>query len=116
MSDITFHCPECNQELEAPAEMAGEDVPCPACESQIKVPQQKTRKDVDLADISIGGEPIDESKPEEEPVAEEEASAPGQTEEDKCPNCDEAMEAGAVLCVNCGYHKKMGKVIETDLS
>lgn len=33
-----------------------------------------------------------------------------------CLNCGAAMESDALLCVKCGYHTKLGKVIETNLS
>jgi DNA-directed RNA polymerase subunit RPC12/RpoP len=38
MADITFKCPRCHNELEAPDEMYGERVDCPSCESPITVP------------------------------------------------------------------------------
>ncbi len=31
----------------------------------------------------------------------------------KCSNCGSAMEPEAVLCVSCGFHSGLGKVIET---
>jgi len=33
----------------------------------------------------------------------------------KCPSCDAVMEADAVLCLNCGFHTKLGKKINTSL-
>ena len=39
MSDITFHCPHCNQQLEAPPEMAGTEIICPACNEQFTAPK-----------------------------------------------------------------------------
>ena len=33
-----------------------------------------------------------------------------------CPACGQAMESGSVLCVVCGYHTKLGKKIQTDLT
>ncbi len=38
MADITFRCPFCQQELTAPAEMAGQTLQCPACQQEITVP------------------------------------------------------------------------------
>ena len=37
MSEITFNCPFCQQELSAPAEMAGQSLACPACQQTIAV-------------------------------------------------------------------------------
>ena len=36
--DITFHCPNCGQEIEAPGDMAGTDAECPMCGTPIHVP------------------------------------------------------------------------------
>lgn len=35
---LSFFCSVCNQEIEAPAEMAGRACECPACEAPITVP------------------------------------------------------------------------------
>ncbi len=112
MPEITFQCPKCNQKLEAPAEMAGEVIECPSCQSEITIPADKTRKDLDLTDIAIGGEVVEEDQPQQASGEAEDSSTTGNI----CPNCNEPMDPGAVLCVKCGYHQKMGKVIETDLS
>jgi len=37
--DIKFSCPHCEQHLEAPAEMAGTELPCPTCEKDIRIPE-----------------------------------------------------------------------------
>ena len=38
MSDITFNCPHCMQNLEAPEDMAGELIDCPSCSTRIAIP------------------------------------------------------------------------------
>ncbi len=38
MTDINFDCPHCQQNLEAPLEMAGDSLPCPTCGTLIQVP------------------------------------------------------------------------------
>ena len=38
MEDINFDCPHCNQNLDAPNDMAGETIECPACEEPISIP------------------------------------------------------------------------------
>ena len=38
MSDINFDCPQCNQNLDAPPDMAGETIECPACQESIVIP------------------------------------------------------------------------------
>jgi len=91
MADFSFACPSCKQVLEASDDMAGQVVECPACQQQIAVPA------------------LEAAAPAEEAV-EEVAAAAG-----KCPSCGKAMEADAVLCVNCGFHLKLGKKINTSL-
>jgi predicted Zn finger-like uncharacterized protein len=34
----------------------------------------------------------------------------------KCPSCGQAMAEGAVLCVRCGFHVKLGRKLKTELS
>jgi DNA-directed RNA polymerase subunit RPC12/RpoP len=36
--DVTFTCPNCKQQLEAPASMAGSAINCPACSHQLVIP------------------------------------------------------------------------------
>lgn len=38
MADISFTCPHCKQHLEAPPEMAGEQLSCPTCRKDLKIP------------------------------------------------------------------------------
>jgi hypothetical protein len=38
MADINFDCPHCEQNLDAPPDMAGESIECPACEETIEIP------------------------------------------------------------------------------
>lgn len=101
MADIEFNCPECGQVLEAPEEMAGEAIECPACEAGITIPmiEEDAEEDIlvlpNLPNISI-------------PSA---APAP---DENACPECGTTLADGAVLCVACGYHLKLGKKISTE--
>ncbi len=36
--DLTFHCPNCKQELAVDASAAGQTIQCPTCHSEISVP------------------------------------------------------------------------------
>ena len=38
MSDISFYCSHCGQHLDAPPEMAGDQLACPSCDKPIQVP------------------------------------------------------------------------------
>ena len=35
---LSFYCPACRQEIEAPADMASQETECPACAALIRVP------------------------------------------------------------------------------
>jgi hypothetical protein len=37
---LSFLCPSCHQEIEAPAEMAGQESECPTCAAAITVPER----------------------------------------------------------------------------
>jgi len=89
MPDFEFSCPSCGQVLEAPEDMGGEVVECPGCQQQISVPDPRKKATEDsAADPDVGNQ---------------------------CPNCGADLEKDAVLCVSCGYHLKLGKVIDTEL-
>ncbi|OVE76317.1 hypothetical protein BVX97_01410 [bacterium E08(2017)] len=88
MSTISFNCPGCQQPIEAPEEMAGQAAACPTCSQQITIPN---------------------STPEAP------AAAPPAASGNACPSCSAPMEAGAVLCIQCGFHTGMGKKIDTTL-
>lgn len=109
MADIGFACGSCGQNLEAPEEMAGTDVECPSCGATITVPEPAPAQNP--ADIIQQARSEEPSHPEAES---EPAAAPAQT--NACPNCQAVMEPDAVLCVQCGFHKGLGKKISTELS
>jgi DNA-directed RNA polymerase subunit RPC12/RpoP len=84
--DIRFNCAGCGQALEAPPEMSGETVECPSCGRAISVPAAGAAS----------------------------ASPPGAG--GVCPACAARMDPGAVLCLACGYHLKLGRKLETKLT
>lgn len=84
MPDIAFSCPQCEQPLEAPQDMAGETIECPACGQSIQIPAAAA------------------------PALEAQQGTP-------CPSCGSPLEGDSVLCLQCGYHVKLGKHIQTDL-
>jgi len=101
MADIEFECPECGQVLEAPEEMAGESLACPSCEAPITIPSPPA------------------SEPEEAPTFPNLPDFQGnepytETAENVCPDCGATLQDGAVLCVQCGFHLKLGKKISTE--
>jgi hypothetical protein len=43
MSDISLHCPHCQQSLAAPSDMEGMFIDCPACGKQLAIPKGTTK-------------------------------------------------------------------------
>lgn len=103
MADITFACPKCDQELEAPEDVAGATVECPGCGADIRVPGKPRVKSDDP----------DDDDPEDE---DEEIESADAGDEDACPECGAEMEPDAVLCLSCGYHTRLGRRVQTDLN
>lgn len=99
MSDITFSCPNCGEVLEGTDDIVGALVECPTCETQFEVPREDAEpQNVLTAALAAQAENTD---------------AP-EAADDVCPNCSEPLAAEAVLCLGCGFHQGLGKVIETD--
>lgn len=61
MSDFTFDCPICSQELKAPAEFAGQIIDCPSCGKSLTVPSPPT-----LRQSLPGNPPIPKPRKKEE--------------------------------------------------
>jgi len=99
MADIKFACSECQQTLEAPDDMGGMDLECPSCNAQIQIPAQK--------------------KAATRPAATKKAAAAETPRGDtagrtiKCPKCGAGIPMGAVLCVECGFHFRKKKQLQT---
>jgi DNA-directed RNA polymerase subunit M/transcription elongation factor TFIIS len=104
MADIEFTCPECGQVLEAPEEMAGESLACPSCEAPISIPDQENSKvDEEYSALVFDNLPDTSAT---DPYAE--------TADNVCPECGAKLNEGVVLCVQCGFHLKLGKKISTE--
>lgn len=104
MAEIEFNCPACGQVLEAPEEMAGESLACPSCEAPITIPAPAPDTPDDSVAASLFSTPPDAAL--DEPYTESAAHV--------CPECGGALAEGAVLCVQCGFHLKLGRKIATE--
>ena len=87
--DIKFTCPDCEQPLEAPADMAGESIDCPSCANTLDIP-------LPIAEF------VDHSVPEPEPIPADPPPLPPAPSVRACPFCAEEILATAVKCKHCG--------------
>ena len=114
MPDINFNCPSCGQNLEAPEDMAGDVLDCPACQKPLTVPKPafkpliKSPTPPQKAGTS-GSVFSSDAMKKAMAVAEQALS-------NKCPECNADIKEDAVICMKCGFNKKLGKKMSTDFS
>jgi DNA-directed RNA polymerase subunit M/transcription elongation factor TFIIS len=108
MAAISFTCPKCDQELEAPEDFSGEMVECPGCGAEITVPEPGKAARPRAPEEAADEDDLDEAAEGED----DEAADAGN--EGVCPECGAEMEPDAVLCLGCGYHARLGRKIKTD--
>lgn len=115
MAEIRFTCPGCNQTLEAPPEMAGQGVECPTCKMQMTVPEPEApAAGGKLPTSNALASAMADAMTSADKETDAPPTAPGSG--NVCPECHAGMEGDAVLCLQCGFHTKLGKKISTDLA
>jgi hypothetical protein len=98
-------CPKCAQPLQIPGAVqagGGQKAASPGAAPQAPRPQQQ-RPQQPAAPADPFGALFDEVGLKAQQVN----SGP------TCPNCRAAMAPGAILCVQCGYNQKLGRVMQT---
>ena len=105
MEDIRVSCPGCGQVLEAPPDMIGELVECPSCQHQFSIPDEQNSEEQT---------PKVQTSEALTTAMSDALAAQDAPEANTCQECSAAMEPGAILCLSCGFHKKLGKKISTD--
>jgi len=136
MPDINFDCPSCGQNLEAPEDMAGDVVDCPSCQKPLKVPKPAVpppkpvvppQKPAFSPPRPAASEPkagapqrpagAGGSGPAFSSDAMKKATAAAEKAvSNKCPECGADMKEDAVICLKCGFNRKLGKKMSTDFS
>lgn len=101
---IRINC-QCGKALNVPETMAGKAVKCPGCGKPVKVPA--------AAGGAASAAPAQPSSRmddlfNEEGFSEHVAAV--------CPACRREMDAGAVLCTNCGYNKESGEQLAAHMT
>ncbi len=94
---VKLRCPKCKVVLKLKPEHAGRKIKCPKCAAAFRVPAPQ---------------PEPEPEPEPAPVPDLTAQAPAEA---ACPNCNADMAPAAVICMACGYNRRTGKQLSTDL-
>lgn len=119
-------CPHCGRPFPWTSERAGEVVRC-ACGGAFHMPAQ-AGGDVE----PITGDDPAASQPEPEPQIEDddtyalntaeqppgtpEATPAAGADSGKCPNCNQSISAGAVVCVKCGFNLQEGRRMKTEVA
>lgn len=95
---ISVSCPKCKKRFSTPDQYAGKKAKCSQCGQIMVVPQPAKASTNDLVtemlDEEFGPAP----------------QSPKTAASNACPSCKRAVAPGAVLCVNCGYDFRQGKV------
>src|SRR4051794_11982785 len=104
-STITVECP-CGKRLKAPANAVGRKAKCPKCGNILVVEAPPPPPEEEAVDDGFDPDALyDLAANEAQHAATAEAS------ESRCPNCARLMQAGGILCTNCGYDTRKGKVV-----
>ncbi len=93
---IEFRCGDCGKMLRAREGQEGMEARCPACGSLTTVP---TPEEAAQAARAARARADEEDAPRRSRGAAERT----------CPECDAPMERGAVLCVECGFDRRLGR-------
>jgi len=105
-------CPGCSKGYRWTDDMVGKTVSCKNCDTRFEVPAQpgqgidlSSRQD-DIYELDLGE---DEAHPNDpEPLA-----APAN--EGHCPSCNNNINEGAVICMNCGFNLRDGEKVQTQV-
>jgi DNA-directed RNA polymerase subunit M/transcription elongation factor TFIIS len=97
-------CPNCQKALTAKEELAGRVVRCPRCKNPLTVPASNAATSRPAAAVvgsssSLGGDDFGAADP----------SSP-------CPGCGKSLSAAKVVCIDCGYNRKLGRKMATQNS
>src|SRR5688500_6186176 len=102
VEQITVTC-ACGKRQKAPASAVGKKAKCPKCGNVIRIEAPPPADEDGGLDLNAL---YDIAEREAQVAATQEASAPAQM---RCPSSAAGIDAGAVLCVNCGYDMRSKK-------
>lgn len=106
-----FACEGCGKSYAWKPELAGKKAKC-KCGTVMLVPQTEPGRDDELDGLYDLAE--DDPPPRRRATAQPAtAAAAGGASAMRCPSCQSTMEAGAVICVACGFNLKTGSKMNT---
>ncbi|HKI33309.1 MAG TPA: hypothetical protein VKA46_15760 [Gemmataceae bacterium] len=128
---IAISCPKCENQIKAPAELAGKKIRCKECQHVFVVksppaakPADKTDKtgkgdkagkgakdkEADKAGKGAKDKETDKAKKEANGTGDDDANPYGVTDHDflpRCPFCAKELQSeDQVICLNCGYNRR----------
>jgi len=111
----------CGKRLKAPPTAAGKKARCPVCKSVVVLPSNENSIGVATMEPPETAEPPpaalgsvadhDDGTDGMYDVAEPASAAAGAPSGPACPQCHSAMDDGAVICTNCGFDTRTGKLL-----
>lgn len=105
---ITIRC-RCGAKLKMPVAAAGRRAKCPKCTHTFVIPKPSREPEEQPGNgLGDSGSLLDELA-DQAGSAPSTEQAPRQATDSRCPKCNAAMPATAVLCVSCGYDSRSGK-------
>jgi DNA-directed RNA polymerase subunit RPC12/RpoP len=108
-STIAISCPNCDKDIQVPADLAGKKIRCKECQEVfvVKAPAPPPRSPAKKPKPSQPSKPAKKEEPEEQ-YYDDDGSPYKVTSMDfvtRCPYCAKEMESDdAVICLNCGYN------------
>jgi len=111
---IEFSCSSCQKNYRVKDELAGKSADCKACGTKMRIPMlvsAASESDLNLGKVS-GSSNINDLIDDELPTEESATLTPAVTT--SCGECGAPIGLDAVVCVACGYDKRLGDVLETE--
>jgi len=112
---IDFSCPSCQKSYRVKDELAGKTAQCSACSAKMHIPQlvsAASESGLNLGDLNLGDMDLQDLIDDELPIASSATLTPAVTT--TCKECGAPLSLGAVLCVICGFDKRIGEILETE--
>jgi len=117
---IDFSCSSCQKSYRVKDELAGKTAQCSACSEKMHIPELVSAAsesglnlgDLNLGDLDLRDLDVRDLIDDELPTAASATLTPAVTT--KCKTCGAPLSLDAVLCIVCGFDKRLGEILETE--